>query len=653
MKKRVLLIMLIVLLASFALAENQNLYLYDSLQLQLDVNGGFELVPESSQAQVEKASAELLLYPQEDFRQKIINFNSQGTVEQNTVRFEWADQQLGTKTFGYSALIKTDNQRREVPRKVSFPIDSTKLKGYEQYLLPTETIDSNNPAVIAKASELVEGEDDLFKAAFKMSSWVEQNVKYDLTTLTADTSQKASWVLANKEGVCDEMTSLFVAMARSVGIPARFVSGISYTTSDLFSEPWQPHGWAEVYFPDIGWVSFDITFGEYGYIDVTHLKLRDGFDPKEPATRYEWLANDVKLEAQDLKMKTNLKGTGSLLPEDVHLEEEILSPEVSFGSYNLITGILKNNADYYAATTLQLAIPPEVAVMGRNKRTILMAPGETKETYWIVQVSSNLDKRYIYTFPALIYSEKNITVRKTFTAQTGKPIYSKQEIEKLVPQEEEKSYSRQIALTCENPQELKIGQTAEVKCTIKNTGNSNLQGINFCLNDECTKVDLPINQQKTSTISISGTEPGWEKVIVSAENSILQKTMALQYLVLDDPMIEVNVNYPAEADFGSSFEITLDATKKSLNSPRKVVITVRGLGKEQEFKIDKLKEATRLTSTFDGNKMTKMSTISIIAKWENQDGKAFSMQKEIVIRGKATSFLDSIKMFWNRIVNVF
>lgn len=653
MKKRVLLVMVIVLLTSSALAENQNLYSYDSLQLQLDVNGGFELVPESNQAQIEKASAELLLYPQEDFRQKIINFNSEGTVNQNTVLFEWDNKQLGTKTFGYSALIKTNNQRREVSKKVPFPIDSTKLKGYEQYLLPTETIDSNNPAIIAKASELVEGEDDLFKAAFKMSSWVEQNVKYDLTTLTADTSQKASWVLANKEGVCDEMTSLFVAMARSVGIPARFVSGISYTASDLFSEPWQPHGWAEVYFPDIGWVSFDITFGEYGYIDVTHIKLRDGFDPKEPATRYEWLANDVKLEAQDLKMKTNLKGTGALLPEDVHLEEEILSPEVSFGSYNLITGILKNNADYYAATTLQLAIPPEVTVMGRNKRTILMAPGETKETYWIVQVSGNLDKKYIYTFPALIYSEKNVTVRKSFSAQTGKPIYSEQEIEKLVPQEEEKSYSRQIALTCENPQEIKIGETAEVSCTIKNTGNSNLQGINFCLNDECIKVDLLINQQKTSTIIISGTEPGWGKVIVSAENTILQKTMALQYLVLDDPRIELNVNYPAEQEFGTPLEITLEIAKKSLNSPKEVMVTVQGLGKKQEFSIPELNEPRKITAAFDGNKMATMNTISITAEWQDQDGKTFSLQKEIVIRGKATSFWDSIRMFWNRIANAF
>src|SRR3989344_4645013 len=457
MKKWLMVIMLtIIVLFSISLVQAQeNLYQYDSLNLQLNVLGQLSLLPTASNAQINEAQARLLLYPSKDYRQEIINWDSTGEVSGKEVNFVWNDGRIENKNFGYNTLIKTENKRLQVRTKIPFPIRDT--QGNDEYLKPTATIDSNNVEVIAKASELAEGEDDLFKVAFKLSSWVESNVRYDLNSLTESTSQKASWVLQNKIGVCDEMTSLFVAMMRSLGVPARFVSGISYTTSPLFSNPWQPHGWAEVYFPDLGWVSFDIAFGEYGYIDVTHIKLRDGFDPKEPATRYEWLANDVKLVAQDLEMETSIKSKGAIVPENIHLEEEILAPEVAFGSYNLIKGILRNNAPYYAATTLQLAVPPEVVISGRNKRTILMGPGETKETYWIVQVSSKLDKSFIYTFPALIYSEKNITVRKTFTAQTGKPSYSKDEIEKLTVQDEEKSYSRTITITCDYPQALKVG----------------------------------------------------------------------------------------------------------------------------------------------------------------------------------------------------
>ena len=84
--------------------------------------------------------------------------------------------------------------------------------GLEQYLEPTETIDSDHPDVIAKASELAEGEDDLFVVAFKLASWVEENINYDLKTLDVSVSEKGSWVLQNKRGVCDEMASLFVAI---------------------------------------------------------------------------------------------------------------------------------------------------------------------------------------------------------------------------------------------------------------------------------------------------------------------------------------------------------------------------------------------------------------------------------------------------------
>ena len=376
---RKLLIIILLLLIPLAVAEENNLYLYDSLELYLNINGEFDLIKESNSASLKEVSTKLLLYPQKNYRQEILNINTIGEVEEDKIVFAWTDKKIEEKEFSYTATIKTNNERVKVKNKVSFPLKG--IDKYKEYLLPTETIDSDNSKIIQQATGLVEGEDDAFKAVFKLASWVEENVEYDLTTLNAETSQKASWVLENKNGVCDEMTSLFIAMARSVGIPARFVSGISYSTSELFTENWQPHGWAEVYFPEIGWVDFDITFGEYGYIDVTHIKLRDGFDPVEPATEYEWLANDVSLETKQLDLAVNIKKQGNLEPEMVNLEQEILAKEVDFGSYNLVKGIVKNAADYYAATTLQLAAPKEIEVFGRNKRTILLAPKEVKETY--------------------------------------------------------------------------------------------------------------------------------------------------------------------------------------------------------------------------------------------------------------------------------
>src|SRR3989344_8941331 len=248
--KIVITFFLFLLLVPFSLAQS-DLYSMDSLELQLKVDGSFELVSTKSGASVKEVTANILLYPQESQRQHIISWDSAGTVNEEMVSFFWDDQQIEKKEFGYTALIETQNKRLTVKEKVSFPLSSQEIQGLEQYLEATETIDSDHSAVIVKAAELAEGEDDLFKVAFNLASWVEENIDYDLNTVTSAASQKGSWVLENRQGVCDEMTSLFVAMARSLGIPARFVSGISYTNSqevvDAVGSNWAGHGWAEVY----------------------------------------------------------------------------------------------------------------------------------------------------------------------------------------------------------------------------------------------------------------------------------------------------------------------------------------------------------------------------------------------------------------------
>lgn len=651
MIKKVVWLAVFLLTVSFISAES--IYQQDSLELEFNIDGSIEFIPTGSGAKLKEASAELLLFPLEDYRQEILDINSEGILQDGSLNFFWNDQIIEKKEFGYSSIIDTNNARIKVKTKVPFPISEEKIQGLEDYLQITETIDSDNPEIIAKASELAEGEDDLFKVAFNLAEWVERNVNYDLNTLTATASQKASWVLENREGVCDEMTSLFIAMARSLGIPARFVSGISYTTSELFDYNWQPHGWAEVYFPGIGWVSFDITFGEFGYIDVTHIKLRDGFDPQEPAVRYNWIANEVELEKTPLDLKVEIKEEGVVIPEEILIEKEILSEEVGFGSYNLIKGIIKNTADYYTATTLQLSVPEEVNVEGRNRRTIMLHPKEVRETFWIVKVPANLNDVFIYTFPVYIYSEKNISVLSSFQAESGKSYYSKKDIKDLTVQDEEKSYSRRVSFQCDYPEEMKLREEDTITCEIKNSGNSNLENLDFCLGYLCEIIDLPINQKKSLQIIVEGEEAGLQRVIVSAENDLVEKKIPLEYSVLDIPRILVEPGYPSSVPFGDSFEISLTIKKESFSNPEQVRITLEGPGFDTSWDLNTLEKDQNLLLELEGTRLSSTNKFTVTASWKDKEGKEHREEKGIVIKGEANSLSDRIKMVLNSILNLF
>ncbi|MCY4625101.1 MAG: HEAT repeat domain-containing protein [Chloroflexi bacterium] len=70
------------------------------------------------------------------------------------------------------------------------------------------------------------------------------------------------WFLFDhKEGTCGVFSSVFVVMARSIGIPARVVSGfVINPTPDIQTVyAWQAHQWAEVAFEGLGWISFEPT----------------------------------------------------------------------------------------------------------------------------------------------------------------------------------------------------------------------------------------------------------------------------------------------------------------------------------------------------------------------------------------------------------
>lgn len=89
---------------------------------------------------------------------------------------------------------------------------------------------------------------------------------YDLEVPAPPEGQDvADYFLFNlKKGYCDYYATAMVVLARSSGLPARFVSGYAPGSYDAANAEYivrelHAHSWAEVYFPEIGWVEFEPT----------------------------------------------------------------------------------------------------------------------------------------------------------------------------------------------------------------------------------------------------------------------------------------------------------------------------------------------------------------------------------------------------------
>jgi len=90
-------------------------------------------------------------------------------------------------------------------------------------------------------------------------------------------------VLARGEGVCQDYAHLAVAMCRSVGIPARYVSGYLFTDDDAGGEDAegdevrvQTHAWFEAAVPGVGWLALDPTNRQV--VGMRHVKIGHGRD---------------------------------------------------------------------------------------------------------------------------------------------------------------------------------------------------------------------------------------------------------------------------------------------------------------------------------------------------------------------------------------
>ncbi|MTD95125.1 transglutaminase family protein [Hyphomicrobium sp. xq] len=80
-----------------------------------------------------------------------------------------------------------------------------------------------------------------------------ERVKYTVGATTPHTS--AAEALKNGRGVCQDHAHVFIAAARLLGFPARYVSGYFVTGGEYGSEA--QHAWAEVFIDGLGWLGFD------------------------------------------------------------------------------------------------------------------------------------------------------------------------------------------------------------------------------------------------------------------------------------------------------------------------------------------------------------------------------------------------------------
>ena len=101
---------------------------------------------------------------------------------------------------------------------------------------------------------------------------IREAVRYEVGVSATDWT--AEEVLEAGKGVCQDHAHVFLACARHLGLPARYVSGYLMLNDKTVQDAM--HAWVEAHVDDLGWVGFDVSNGISP--DTRYVRVATGLD---------------------------------------------------------------------------------------------------------------------------------------------------------------------------------------------------------------------------------------------------------------------------------------------------------------------------------------------------------------------------------------
>ncbi len=166
----------------------------------------------------------------------------------------------GRQSFS-GGILTVEKEDISSLKPVKLPVSEP---GLERFLRPQPFVESEDPEIAGKAREIIGQDNDALDAAKKLLDWVCGNLRNYPSAGIPDAVE----VLHSLSGDCNEHATLYLALARAAGIPARMDSGLVLMDGRFYY-----HAWNEVY---VGkWVTVDPTFGQFP-ADASHIRLAEG-----------------------------------------------------------------------------------------------------------------------------------------------------------------------------------------------------------------------------------------------------------------------------------------------------------------------------------------------------------------------------------------
>jgi hypothetical protein len=262
--------------------------------------------------------------PESDGEMIVVKTKPQGTAQQGTVQVVVETTVVRqSPTFDLASKGSSDLQAK---------LFAEELRGDAPLMTP-------DPAVLALAEKACAGETDLRRKVVKLLDAVAEVADH----YSKDPSKPncgrgaAEDCMTNGGGCCTDLHSLFIAAARSQGVPARMQFGYRLK-ADKEDTEYDPsyRCWVEYFLPSAGWVPTDIVVADagepaarpaqYGTLDARRVWLWQGRSldlvPKQSGGPIEtMLCGWAEIDGEPVDVLPAADGTPSKLRRTIRFKE--------------------------------------------------------------------------------------------------------------------------------------------------------------------------------------------------------------------------------------------------------------------------------------------------------------------------------------------
>lgn len=637
--------LLLLLIITITTVQANELYSAESLLIDTTITNTVRFTEVAGNARIDYLRINHTWVPQISYRQNIISFETEpeATKFEDNALFEV--NEINDVDITLRFRTETTSEPLKVTDKITFPLD-TLDPAFMKYLEATEFIDIT-PAIRMQAAQIIGDEDDLYAVIHKLSSWVNQNINYNLSTLAEEATKSSSWVLEERRGVCVELTNLFISFSRSLGIPARFVSGIAYTDSELFDFNWGGHGWAEVYIPGYGWMPVDPTYNQIGYVDATHIELEKSSEGSKYNTRYAWRGRGFSVEPGSLQLLNEIASQGEKRDFGFTASISFLNDHIDFGSYNVVIGTVSNQDNYYKSIPVSLADTQGLELLGAREKNVMLKPYENKEVYWIIRTSNDLQETHIYTFPVVIYNSRSLEERESFTSSSRGQIVSRSAAESIL-NGNDVSLEQNLKVSCVQAERTIYFEDEMVaSCTIEATADIGM--IELCFEDDCNDMIFNRGDSIEKELSYSPASAGFKMALVEARTPTGSLRVFLDYNILDSAKLALkDVVGFQEVAYGEQAALTFILERESKSLPVNVNVEVKHDFFSQEWFFDQVQGRQAFEFLIPSvNLKPGDNDLKIIVNYHDEKGAVYTVEEDAVISLTDVGLLQRVRLWLN------